>query len=63
MHPKIGDEPILLGFNRGLYTCEEEQSHPDDLSEFSEFTNKSNEADLNFPSRLIRVNGRRPCRP
>jgi hypothetical protein len=34
MHPKIGDEHILLGFNRGLYTTsKEKQSHPDDLAE------------------------------
>ena len=33
VHPKIGDEPIRLGFNRGLYTSQEKQSHPDDLAE------------------------------
>ena len=33
MPPKIGDEHILLGFNRGLNTSKEKQSHPDDLAE------------------------------
>lgn len=33
MHPKIGDEHTLLGFNRGLYTSKEEQFHPEDLAE------------------------------
>ena len=32
MQPKIGDEHILLGFNRGLYASKEKQSHPDDLA-------------------------------
>ncbi len=33
MHPKIGDEHILPGFNHGLYTSKEKQFHPDDLAE------------------------------
>jgi hypothetical protein len=33
MHPKIGDEHALLGFNCGLYPSKEKESHPDDLAE------------------------------
>jgi hypothetical protein len=31
MQPKIGDEPIRIGFNRSLPTRKEQQSHPDEL--------------------------------
>jgi hypothetical protein len=32
MPPKIGNEPILPGFKRGLYARKEPQSHPGDLA-------------------------------
>ncbi|MBU4355069.1 MAG: hypothetical protein KKD99_08820 [Proteobacteria bacterium] len=34
--PKIGDEPIRPGLNRGLYRRKEKQSHPDDLDDLAE---------------------------
>jgi hypothetical protein len=33
MHPKIGDEPTLLGFNCGFYSSKENQSHPNGIAE------------------------------
>jgi len=33
VHPKIGDEHIFLGFNRGLYTSKEKRHPPDGKAE------------------------------
>jgi hypothetical protein len=36
MQPKIGDEPIRPGGNRGLSMRQEQQSRPDELDDLSE---------------------------
>jgi hypothetical protein len=32
MHPEIGAEPTLLGFNCGFYSSKKNQSHPDGIA-------------------------------